>query len=183
MLNNLFDILARRAEIFARIESCRMRRHVFADTCGQAEAQVGVDVDFADRRFRSAAELILRNADGVVQSAAVVVDDLDEFRHDGGSAVQYDREVRQTLLDFRENVETQLGRYEYAFRVARALGRLEFESAVARADGDGEGVDAGFFDELLYFLGARIGSVFSFDVDVVLDAGQFAEFAFHDDAF
>ena len=182
VLDDFLDVGARRAEVFARVEGCRVGRHVLADACGQAEAKVGVDVDLADRRFRRTAELVFGDADGVVQGAAVFIDDLDEFRNDGGSAVKHDREVRQTFLDFREDVEAKLRRDEHTVRIACALGRLELECAVARADGDGERVDAGAFDEFLDFVGARVGGILCADIDIVLDARQFSKLALDDDA-
>ena len=179
VLDDFLDVRTGRAEVFTRVEGRRMRRHVFANSCGQAEAQVGIDVDLADRRFCRAAELIFRDTDGVVQCAAVLVDDLDKFRHDRGSAVQHNREVRQAFLDFRENIETKFGRNEYTFCVACALGGFELECAVAGADGNGERVDAGFFDEFLDFLGARIRGILSLDVDVILNARKLAELAYN----
>ena len=34
VLDDFLDVSTSRAEVFARVEGCRMSRHVFADTCG-----------------------------------------------------------------------------------------------------------------------------------------------------
>ena len=37
VFDDFLDVFASRAEVFARVEGRRMRRHVFADACGQSE--------------------------------------------------------------------------------------------------------------------------------------------------
>ena len=142
VLDEFADVVASRRDVLARIEVLGMLLEVLADARRHGEAQVGVDVDLADCRLRRFSQLILGNAYGVGEIAVVVVDDLDVLGNDGRGAVQYDGEARQTLFDFREDVEAQFGRYEHALGVLRALFGLELEGAVARADGDREGVDA-----------------------------------------
>ena len=133
VLNELFDVGTAISDVLARIEMLRMSHEMLADTSRHSEAEIRVDVDLADCGLRSAAELILRDTDSVIEFAAVRVDDLHVLRNDGGSTVEDDRELRNLLLDFREDVEAELWRYENAVRVARALLRLELECAVARA--------------------------------------------------
>ena len=59
---------------------------------GHGQAQIGVDVDFADRFLGGDAQLVLRNAHGIRHFAAVLVDDFDKFLRHRGSAVQHDGE-------------------------------------------------------------------------------------------
>ena len=49
-------------------------------------------------------------------------------------------------------------------------------------DSDCERVTTGLFHEFLRFLRISVGSVFGGDLDVIFDAGQFAEFGFYGDA-
>ena len=169
-------------QVLTRVEVVRMLSHVLADAGSQAETEVGVDVDLADRQGSSFAELIFRDADSVSQVAAVGVDDFDVFRYDRGSTVEYDREARQAFGNVFEDVEAERRRYENAVCVARALFRSEFECAVAGADSDSQGIDARAGYEFFDFFRTGVVSFFSRDVDIVFDAGQLAEFAFDDDA-
>ena len=73
--------------------------------------------------------------------------------------MQNDREARQTLGDFVQNVEAQRRRNEDALFVAGALLGLELVSAVGGADGDGQGVNAGLGDELLDLFGTGVGGI------------------------
>ena len=90
--------------------------------------------------------------------------------------MQHDGEAGQTLGDFLEHVEAQRGRNENALFVHGALLGLELVSAVARADGDGEGIAAGLGNEFLNLLGAGVGRLMRGDLDLILDAGERAEF-------
>ena len=83
--------------------------------------------------------------------------------------MQHDREARNALLDFGEDVETD----------ARILARLEFVGAVGGADGDRQRVDAGALDEIFHLFRTGIGV--RSRLDVIFDAGENAEFAFDGD--
>ena len=95
--NDRLDVRAAVGQVLTGIEVIRMLHEVLADACGQAEAQVGVDVDLADCASCSLTKLIFRNADSILQGAAVLVDDLDIFLRNGGRSVQNDREARESL--------------------------------------------------------------------------------------
>ncbi len=87
-----------------------------------------------------------------------------------------DREAGDSLLDLLEDVEPEWGRNEDAVGRPRALLGFELRPAMACADGNGEGVDFGLLDEVLDR--ARIGIVGVLGGNLVLDAGEHAEFAF-----
>ena len=174
MRYDVMDELAAVREVLARVEMIGMLRHVLADAGGQAQAEVGVDVDLADCHGSGFAELVFGNADGVGQVAAVGVDDLNVFRNDGRSAVQYDGEAGQAFGNFFEDVEAQRRRNEDALFVARALFRFEFIRAVAGADSDSQGIDAGAGYEFFYFFRTGIRSFMSGDFYVVFNAGELA---------
>ena len=123
-------------EVLPRVEVIWMGSQMLADAGCQAQAQVRVDVDFADGHGSSFTELVFRNTDSVGQIAAVFVDDFDVFRNDRRSAVQDDRESREPFGNFFQNIEAKCRRYENALFVARALSRREFVCAVAGADSD-----------------------------------------------
>ena len=103
-----------------------MSVHNLADTCCQAQTKVRVDVNLADCRSGSLTQLILRNTDSILQSSAVLVDDLYILLRYAGSAVKNDRESRDLLLDLMQDIETKL----------RLCARLELECAVACTDSD-----------------------------------------------
>ena len=182
MLNELFDVSTAISAVLTRIKVLRMSEEMLTDTSRHSEAQVGVDVDLADSGFSSLAELILRNTYSISELAAVVVDDLDILRNNGGSTMENDRELRNLLLDFSEDVETQFRRYENAVSVARALFRFEFECAMARADSDSEGVNARLTNEFLNLFRLRVSCFVSSDFYIIFDAGELTELSFDNDA-
>ena len=182
MLNEFLDVGAAVSAVLTRVEVLRMSEEVLADTSRHSEAQVGVDVDLADSGFSSLAELIFRDAYSVIELAAVLVDDLDVLRDDGGSTVQDDRELRDLLLDLSEDVEAELRRYENAVSIARALLRFELECAMARADCDSEGVNARLTNEFLNLFRLRVSCLVSSNLYIIFDAGEFAELSFDNDA-
>ena len=171
VLDHLTDGIAAGCKVLAGIEVLGMHSKVLTDGGGQSEAEVGVDVDLADRASGSLTQLLLGNADGAGHVAAELVDLGNEVLGNGGSTVQNDGEAGQTLLNFLKDVEAELG-----------LGAgLELVSAVAGADGDGEGVNTGLGDELLDLIGTGVGGILLGDVDIVLDAGQTAELTLDND--
>ena len=182
VLDELLDVRAAICDVLARIEVLRMRHEVLADASRHCKTEVGVDVDLADRGLRCLAELILRNADSVIELAAVVVDDLDIFRDDGGSAVEDNRELRNLLLDLSEDVEAELRRYENAVSIARALLRFELECAMARADCDSEGVNARLTNEFLNLFRLRVSCLVSSNLYIILDTSKFAELSLNANA-
>ena len=144
---------------------------MLADGAGHAQTQIGVDVDLTDGHLGSLTQHFLGDADGIGHGTAVLVDHLDKLLRHGRAAVKDDGEIGQALAHFFQNVKPQLG-----------LGAgLELISTVAGADGNGQRVYAGAGDELFHL--GRIGEhgVGGRDVHIVLDTGQLAQLAFHND--
>ena len=96
--------------------------------------------------------------------------------------MEHNGEARDALLDLLEDVEAERGRNENAVCVARALIRRKFERAVRGADRDCEGVDARLLDEVLHFLGFRVGRILCRDIDIVLNACELTELCLDDNA-
>jgi len=92
--------------------------------------------------------------------------------------MQNDREARQTLGDFVQNVEAQRRRNEDALFIASALFGLELVSAVGGADRDCEGVNASLGNELLDLFRTGVRGILVGNLDFVLNAGERAQFAF-----
>ncbi len=172
------DGFAGGSEVVAGVELGGFGGEDFADFGGHGEAEIGVDVDFADAVFlHGHGDLVFGDAFGVGHGAAVFVDAVDKFLGDAGGAVHDEGETRAGFHDFFDAVEGELGFV------------LELEGAVGSANGDGEGVDAGAFDEVGGLDG--IGEEF-FDVlfvffgiesdDVFFNSAEHAEFGFDDDA-
>ena len=86
--------------------------------------------------------------------------------------MQNDREARQTLGDFFQNVKAEL----------RFLAGFEFVSAVAGADCNCERVNVRFLNEFLNLSRIGVRSVFRRNVDGILDTGKTSEFAFNGDS-
>ena len=74
---------AGRAEVLARVEIARFVIEMLADRRGHPKAAVGIDVHFAHSRLGGLAQLLFRNADGILEVPAVVVDHLDGFDRHG----------------------------------------------------------------------------------------------------
>ena len=109
-----------------------------------------------------------------------MLDNLGVLDGNGRGTVKDDGESGDTLLDLGENVEPELRRNEDSVGVAGALFGLEFGGAVAGSDGDREGIHAGFFNEVFDFFG--LGVIAVLVGNLVLNAGENAEFAFHGNA-
>lgn len=139
---------------------------MLADRRRACHAQVGIDVDLADRHFRRLAEHFFGDPDRVRHLTAVTVDHFDEILRNGGSPVQYDGEAGEALCHLFQNVKAEL----------RFGTGLELIGAVAGADRDGEGIDPRLGRKFINFV--RIGElrVLCADFDRVLDAREFAEF-------
>ena len=84
MRYDILHILAAIADVLSGIKVIGMRFHVLADTGGHAQAKVRVDIDLADCALGCLTKLILGNADRILQSAAVAVDDLYILLRNGG---------------------------------------------------------------------------------------------------
>ena len=149
-----------------------MLPQVLADTGGHTQTQVGVNVDLADSALRRFPELIFRNTYGILQRTAVFVDDLHVFLRNRGGSVKDNRELRQPLRHFVQNVQTQL----------RVRAQLELISAVAGADGDGQGIHPGFLHKFLDLIRIRVHRLVMGHVHIILDAGQGPQLRFHDTA-
>ena len=146
----------------------RLFEHDFADAGGKGEADVRVDVDFADGAAGGLTELLFRDADGVFEGAAGRVDLADVFLRNGGRAVEDDREAGQAAGDFFEDVKAEM----------RVFAGLELVCAVGGADGDGEGVDAGRLDEFLNLVRVGVKRFFGVDGDGVFDSGEGSQLGF-----
>src|SRR5699024_1035548 len=140
----------------------RISEQSLADTCCQAKTKVGVDVDLADCRTGCFTKLVFRNADGILKSAAVCVDDLNVFLRNRRCAVKYDRESRNSLLDLMQDIEAKL----------RFCTRFELECAVACTDRDCKRVNAGSGNEFLNLIRLCIGRIFSRYLYIIFDTGQ-----------
>ena len=175
MLNQFLDVGTAISNVLTRVKVFRMSHEVLTDTSRKSQTQVRVDVDLANCGFSSLAELIFRNTNSIVQFAAVSVDDLNVLRNNGRSTMENDRELRNLLLDFSENVETQFRRYENAVSVARALFRLELECAMGSTDSDSQRIYASFFDEFFNFFRLRVSCFMSSNLNIIFDTSQFAE--------
>ena len=180
VFNKLFDVRTAISNVLTRVKMIRMSIEVLTDTSRHSKAEVRIDVDLADSKACSLTELIFRNTNSISEIAAVVVDDLDILRNNRRSAMKNNRELRETLGNFFEDIETKLRRYENAISVARALFRLEFESAMACADSDCEGVNARALYKFLNLFRLSVGSFMCSDLYIILDTSELAEFAFND---
>ena len=147
VFNEFLDVGTAISNVLTRVKVFRMSHEVLTDTSRKSQTQVRVDVDFANCGFSSFAELVFRNTNSIIEFAAVSIDDFNVLRNNGRSTMENDRELRNLLLDFSENVETQFGRYENAFSIARALFRLELECTMGSTDSDSQRIYASFFDE------------------------------------
>ena len=172
MSNELLDVVTTIGQVLTRVKVRRLLMEVLADACRHRKTQIGIDVDLADSRLCSTAELILGNADRIRHVTAVLVDDLDVLRNNRGRTMEHDGESRDTLLDLLKNIKAERGRYKNAVRIARALLRRKLKCAVRRADRDSEGVNTRLLDKVLYFLRLRVGSIFCRDIDIVFDTCQ-----------
>ncbi len=170
--HHALDCRTGRPQVLAGVEMAGILGKILADGRGHGQAQVRVDVDLADRHAGRLAQHVLRNADRVRHVAAVGVDHLNIFRDNRAGAVQHDREPGQALFDFLKDVEAQL----------RLGAGLELVGAVAGPDGNRQGVAVRPGDEVIDLVRVGVGRVGFGNIDVVLDAGQSAQFGLDHDA-
>ena len=172
VFDEFFDRRARVAEVLAGIEMVGVFRKVLADRRRASHAQVGVDVDLANRHRSRLAEHLFGYADRIGHLAAELVDDRDPVLRHGGCAVQNDGESGQALAYLLEDIKAQL----------RLLTGFEFIRAVAGADGDGEGVAARLLGEFANLVGLGEAGVLRLHVHRVLDARELPQLRFDHDA-
>ena len=91
--------------------------------------------------------------------------------------MQHDRESRNPLFHFLQNIETQRRRHQDAVRVPRALFRLELVGPVRSPDGNRQRIHPGMLHKVFHLFRLRIRMMFG--LNLVLDAGQNAQFPFH----
>ena len=174
MLVELGHQVACRTAVLTRIELTRFLSEHLAYGSGEGETGVRVDVDLADSRLGSLAELLLRNTHCVRQLATVLVDHVHILLRNGRRTVQHDREARQLLHDSIEHVECQWRRNETTgLRVTGALLRGELVGTVAGTDGDSQAVAAGTGSEINYLF--RFGIVANLGSHLVLNTCEHAE--------
>ena len=168
--NNILDILAAVAKILSGIEMIRMKDHMLTDTCGHSKTKVGVDVDLADSTLCCLTKLFFRNTDGILQSAAVCVDDLDIFLRNRRGAMKNDREARKSSCNFCKDVKTKL----------RILARFELVCAVAGSDCDGQRVNAGSLYEFFNLIRIGLLCFVVGNLDIILNACQSTKLSLYD---
>lgn len=77
VLVQIHHVLTGLAAVLTRVEVFWVFIECLANTSGEGETRVGVDVDLADSTLGSPAELILWNTDSVWQFTTVLVDDVN----------------------------------------------------------------------------------------------------------
>lgn len=75
------------SKILSGIEMRRILDEMLSDSGSKGETQVGVDVDFANSHGCGFSQHIFRNAFCSGHRSAVLIDDVDVFGDNGGSAV------------------------------------------------------------------------------------------------
>ena len=163
--NYVLYVLTCNGQILSRIEVVRMLEHYLTDACGQAQTKVRVDVDLAHCRSCSLTQLIFRNADSVLQSSAVLVDDLYILLRYRRCSVKNDRESRDLLLDLMQNIETKL----------RLCARFELERAMACTNRDSQRVYTGLGYELFYLFRLCIGRILCGYMYIILNTSQLSK--------
>ena len=154
----------------AEVEFFRMIAEEFTVNGAPNKTTVSVDIDFSNTKLSSREILIFVNAASVLESAASVINTFNPFLRDGRTTVHDEGEIRLNLvdglLDFFQNVEVQ------------TLSSGELEGAMRGSNSDGEGVDAGLFNEFGSLF--RIGQFNATD-DVLFDAAKLTKFSFNND--
>ena len=152
-------------QIFAGVKFRRLFNKDFTDGSGHGKTAVGVDVDFADSRLGSFAELIFADTDSIFELSAVGVDDGNLILRNAGRTVQNDRESGDALFDFSEDIQTDTG----------VVARLEFVSTMTGSDSDSQRINTGTFDEVFNFFRTGVGVGFS--LDIIFNTGENTELA------
>ena len=174
MLVELGHQVTCRTAVLTRIELCRFLCEHFADSSGERQTAIGVDVNLADSRLGSLAELLLRNTYCVRQFASVFVDHIYILLRNGRRAVENDREARKLLHYSVEYVKCQWRRNKTTgLRVTGTLLRSELVCSVAGTDGDSQAVAARTGGEINYLF--RFGIVADSRRNLILYTCQYAE--------
>jgi len=163
VLVELDEVVTSVSEVLTRIVVLGVLDKVLTDSSSHGKTTIRVDVDLADSALDSLTDLVLRNTDGVLDLATVLVDGLHVLLRDRGRTVENDGEARDALLDLVEDVETEVG----------LCARGELDDTVAGADGDGEGVDASALDKVDDLVG--VGVVAGLGLDIILDTSEDTE--------
>ena len=171
MSYQFFDVLACGFEVLSGVEVIRVLNKMLADGCGANKAEVGVDVDFANRHFCSLCKQLFRNADGIGHLTAEFVDNLYPLLRNGGCTVQNYREAGQAFFNFFENVEAEHGLVAW----------LELVCTVAGSDGNGKGVNAGALNKFFDLVGSGVRGILGADVYVILNSCKSAKLTLNAD--
>ena len=180
VLVQIHHVLTGLAAVLTRVEVFWVFIECLANTSGEGETRVGVDVDLADSTLGSPAELILWNTDSIWQFTAVLVDDVNILLWNRRRTVENDWEAGKLLLDGCENVKCQWRRNETAgLRVTCTLLRSEFVSTVRSTDGDSQRVAACAGREVYDLF--RLGVVRNLRCDLVLNTGKYTQLCLDSD--
>jgi len=156
-------------EVLTRIVVLGVLNKVLTDSSSHSETTIRVDVDLANSALDSLTDLVLRNTNGVLDLATVLVDGLNVLLRNRRRTVENDGEARDAGLDLVEDIETKVG-----------LGaRRELDDTVAGADGDSEGVDASALDEVDNLVG--VGVVAGLGLHIILDTSEDTELTLNSD--
>ena len=143
MLVELGHQVTCRTAVLTRIELTRFLCEYLTNGGGESQTGVRVDVDLANSRLGSLAELFLRNTYCVRQLTAVLVDHIHILLRNAGRTVKDDREARKLLHNSVEYIESQWRRNETTgLRVTGTLLRSELICSVAGTDRDSQAVAA-----------------------------------------
>ena len=140
----------------------RICYHMLSDACSKSQTKVRVNVDLAYSHSCCLTKLILGNTDGILQSTAVCIDDLNIFLRNRRCTVKNDGEAGQSLCHIFQNVKSQL----------RLGAGFELVCAVACTDGDSQGINAGAVYEFLNLFRSCIGGILCRNLNIIFDAGQ-----------
>ena len=91
--------------------------------------------------------------------------------------MQNNRETRQFLFNFFEDIKAQRWRDKHAVSITRTLRRLELRTPVARANRNGQRINLGLFHKLDHL--RWLGIVAVFGRNIVLHTGKYPKLAFH----
>jgi len=165
VLVELDEVVASVSEVLTRVVVLGMVDKVLADGSGHGKTAIRVDVDLADSALDSLADLVLGDADSVLDLSTVLVDGGNVLLGNRRRAVEDNGEAGDADLDLVEDVETEVG-----------LGaRRELDHTVAGADGDGKAVNASALDKVLHLVGAGVVALLS--SNIVLNASKDTELA------
>ena len=176
MLIELLHVVASGSEVLAGVELTGLLNEDLADGSGHGQTRVGVDVDLANGRCGSLAELFFGDTHCVGELTTVLVDGVHFFLGHRRRTVEHDGECGELLFDSSEHVECEGGRNETTgLGVAGALFGLELVSTVARTNGDSERVATRAFYEFDHLFGLRVVALFV--SNFVFHTGEYTEFS------